>query len=69
MMFEEFEEYRITNYLKIANILKEEDLDLTPIQNKYKQMMAVKGQKIGELEYFKVLKECDFIAAKSYRIK
>lgn len=32
-------------------------------------MINAKGQKIGELEYFKALKECNFIAAKSYRIK
>lgn len=56
MMFEEFEEFRISNYLKITNQVNEKNLDLTSIQNKYKQMMGVKGQKIGELEYFKVLK-------------
>ena len=32
-------------------------------------MTSTKGQKVCELEYFKVLKECNFLAAKAYIMK
>ena len=56
MMFEEFQESRISHFLKISGQKKDQELDLAPIQAKYTQMVNSKGQKISEIQYFKILK-------------
>ena len=69
MVFDEFEEFRIANFLKISGHNKNEQLDLGPMQAKYNKMITSKGQKVSEIEYFKILKDCGFLGAKGYLMK
>jgi hypothetical protein len=69
MLFDEFEEYRISNYLVLSNQATNTNVDLSKIQAKYTEMVSNKSQKINEFEYFKQLKESGFIGAKVYRVK
>lgn len=48
MIFDEFEEYRIGNYLVFTNQLQA-NVDLKPIQDKYSEMVNQRGKKISEI--------------------
>lgn len=47
MMFDEFEEYRIANFLVFTNQVNSENVDLSKIQAKYSESAGKKGQKIN----------------------
>ena len=47
----------------------EGNVNLSPIQNKYSQVVNSRGKKICEIEYLKEIKECGFLGAKAYRMK
>jgi hypothetical protein len=68
MIFDEFDDYRIGNYLVFTNQLQA-NLDLSPIQDKYTEMVSQRGKKINEIEYLKEMKENGFLVAKAYRIR
>jgi len=42
---------------------------LKPIEDKFDEISKTNGQKINELEYFKIVKEANFLGAKGYRMK
>lgn len=46
MIFDEFEEYRISNYLIFTNQLQA-NVNLKPIQDKYTEMINQRGKKIS----------------------